>query len=471
MNKNKNMLIMIGIVTLACGQLYGLSPRQLAKLRRFETQLKERFAGRPERGQEGAWLEENRRIIGEIRRLDRPTAAEYQRRQDDFSGEIKAERARAIAEAETAQIIAALEREKIEAEAEAAQIIVALEKKRTMEEAEAAQKIAALERERKQEREAARIEEEARVPEEVVIAAEEIGHAIIDVKADIVQILAASPVRLTDINFSRIPLAIEKVRSIIAEKLVQFPQADFNALENEIDKLQTELANALIKNLKRLFKPTVEELGVIVKYISMLQGAKNPFNFDENQIKNPINNLINKDLILDKIFQGGLLLDHLKNADMELMRNAETHATYIANAVDQLLIVAYIKKLNRLSEEKKKANELTVVDFNATARAIQTMKWVIAHLYGQLQDGFGNDDVRLIDLTENINARKSELSNLKRQLYDIYGVKSGASENTIKILYSKFDPAEGKMFLGYSDEQADPLTDIPPTPKRRIRGG
>ena len=92
MNKNRNIFIMIGIVALASGQLYGLSPRQLAKLRKFETELKERFNRGPRSKREAdAWLEKNREIIGKIKRLDPPTAAEYQRRQNALAVKIKPE--------------------------------------------------------------------------------------------------------------------------------------------------------------------------------------------------------------------------------------------------------------------------------------------------------------------------------------------------------------------------------------------
>ncbi len=84
MNKNRNMLIMIGIVALVCGQLHGLNPRQLTQLRNLEKKLKTRFASGirgiqvfPDDTPTNNWLKENKDIIEKIRRLDRPSAAKY----------------------------------------------------------------------------------------------------------------------------------------------------------------------------------------------------------------------------------------------------------------------------------------------------------------------------------------------------------------------------------------------------------
>ncbi len=551
MNKNRNMLIMIGIVTLACGQLYGLSPRQLAKLRRFETELKERFAGRPERGQEGAWLEENRRIIGEIRRLDRPTAAEYQRRQDDFSGKIKAERERIEAEAEAAQKIAALERERqrerieaeaeaarkiaalererqrerIEAEAEAAQIIFALEKERAMEEDEAAQKIAALERERKQEREAARIEGEARErlaeerrraeEEEAVeaeipiveaeipaveaekerlaqeereiaaekekaeeeIAEEEIStaaatsiHKIIEnVKEIIRHTLAESPDQLPAIDFSLIPPAIENIRKMTER--IQLTQEDMKNLENETIQLQTELANALFANLVRLSRPIIEQINNMKTYIGTLI-VRNDFNINKNKIEDTINQI---DPRLASASQQNLLLDpdFFNKADQEAKDNARQAANNITTKVRELLdeFVGYIGHLNTLSEKKEGDNKLTVADFEATAQAIQTMKWVINNLFVQLQDNFVGNDVQLIyPIKVFIKGVNNTLSNLKKTLYGIYEVEQAFNEETGESI-------PGQITIKYDDQRigrrgrkeqtiADPLADIEPTFKK-----
>jgi len=80
---------MIGIVTLVCGQLYGLSPGQFTKLKILETQLQERFAASfTGEADLKTWATENQEIINRMRQLDRPTAARYQKQQDDLTKKV-----------------------------------------------------------------------------------------------------------------------------------------------------------------------------------------------------------------------------------------------------------------------------------------------------------------------------------------------------------------------------------------------
>lgn len=78
MNKGKNILAMLGFIIITCGQLYGLSPRQLARLRNLENQFNTRLEQGP--GENfGAWRAGMQGQVDRMRQIDRPTADYYQR--------------------------------------------------------------------------------------------------------------------------------------------------------------------------------------------------------------------------------------------------------------------------------------------------------------------------------------------------------------------------------------------------------
>jgi len=108
-----NILVLLGFITIFCSQLYGLTPRQLARLRSLETELKTRFKAGPGANPK-AWAARNQTIINQIRQLDPPSAADYQSRQDDFTREVKERIAREAAETRAGQA----EQERLEEAAE-----------------------------------------------------------------------------------------------------------------------------------------------------------------------------------------------------------------------------------------------------------------------------------------------------------------------------------------------------------------
>jgi hypothetical protein len=88
MNKGKNTLTILGFILFASGQLLGLSPRQLAKLRNLEKQLTARFNTDPG-ADPNTWAAGNQTIIGQIRQLDPRIAVSYQKQQDNLTREIR----------------------------------------------------------------------------------------------------------------------------------------------------------------------------------------------------------------------------------------------------------------------------------------------------------------------------------------------------------------------------------------------
>jgi len=98
MKQNTNIFVKTAVIVLICGQLQGLSRKQFFKLDQLKQELNVRYRrGVPARGGTD-WLEANRVIIEQMRKLDSPTAAMYQKKQKIFAQRV-AQRA-AVEEAE-----------------------------------------------------------------------------------------------------------------------------------------------------------------------------------------------------------------------------------------------------------------------------------------------------------------------------------------------------------------------------------
>ena len=104
MKQNTNIFIMIGIITLTCGQLHGLTRKQFFQLNQFKKQLDTRYKRGIPGINQADWLKENRKIIEQIRRLDRPTATTYQKKQNRFDQRIRKLRTAKAAKLEIAKL-------------------------------------------------------------------------------------------------------------------------------------------------------------------------------------------------------------------------------------------------------------------------------------------------------------------------------------------------------------------------------
>jgi len=103
MKQSTNIFIMMGVIVLVCGQLQGLTRRQFFELDQLKQELNMRYRGGvPARGQRGDWLEGNLALIEQIRRIDPPTAAMYQKKQDIFARRVVQRRVAEEVEAELA---------------------------------------------------------------------------------------------------------------------------------------------------------------------------------------------------------------------------------------------------------------------------------------------------------------------------------------------------------------------------------
>jgi len=111
MNKNKSLVLMIGIIALSCGQLFGLTRRQFQELDGLKKQLDQRFVDRWIGPTADAWLKENQNIIARMRRIDPKAAATYQQEQGRFQRTVREVRRQMLRAVEAEGRVENLQRE------------------------------------------------------------------------------------------------------------------------------------------------------------------------------------------------------------------------------------------------------------------------------------------------------------------------------------------------------------------------
>jgi len=400
MKQNANIFIIVGVIALVCGQLQGLTRRQFFELDQLKQQLDKRYnAGVPE-AEQGDWLDENVAIIKQIRRLDLPTAATYEKKQNIFVKRAELRRVREEAEESLAQISQA-----------------------------------------------------AAEPIEVKI--EMISKAIGDE-------LAKSPDQYDQIDFNKMIQPIQELKNeiILAKKRLTYRKLS-DLWRQEYIKLPTQHADAVLTNLTRLAHPIIDQVNRVKGYIEQLRKSGNSFNFDSNQINDPmIRKIVPR---LDSAYQKGLLLNirFLIMAQGLVQRDARKSADNITGHIAKLIgeLVAYVDKLNVLSRDNKANYRLSVENFNTTVQAILVMKNVTDDLYVKLQSIFRNGITLIEDLTEKIDLLAQELSRLKADLYNVYEVEKEAGDK-ITILYDTFSAVLDYTERKRSGFQDDLLTAI-----------
>jgi len=496
MNKNRNILITIGIIALASGQLYGLSPRQLAKLRRLETELKGRFAGSPRSEQKAhAWLQRNREIMGEIRKLDRPTANKYQNQLKTVETAIRL----AIKSRPKTVILTGSEiplEPKFE-EVEFSRLYdpeseIPLEPK--FEEVESlppsypeaelppqygpgaelfSPSYPELKEEEKRAEEklefAVTKEEKITSPIESLAAARPINEKIQEVQNNINYILGQSPDNFGKINFSPILDTIEDIKKMRGKVANKFLMMQNRQIVKNITDLKTQLVNAFFANLKNLSKPIIEEIDEMENYIHTLDTSKKPFKFDKTKIDNIVENQIIPRL--KAISQNKFFSKITTFTPEQFVEEARQDIKNIVNSVTKFLdrFIVYIGNLNSASKSKKQRDKLVPADFTKTAQAMLTVKWVGDELYFPFAKILDRTD-RLLENTidQELKNQDESLFQLKKELYTIYGVEPAFARK--KSFPYRLEPAEGKITINYLDKDGekqwdqleDPLQNINP---------
>ena len=107
MKQGTNVFVIIGLITLACGQLHGLTLEQSAKLDQLKQKLEIRYAKGIPSIEPMEWLRENGEIIEQIEELDFLAASPYKRKQNLFFKKIqyKRKQKKAKKRAETVKLI------------------------------------------------------------------------------------------------------------------------------------------------------------------------------------------------------------------------------------------------------------------------------------------------------------------------------------------------------------------------------
>ena len=82
MKRSTNILVMISVITLTCGQLHGLTPEQSVELNQLKKQLEARYAKGIPSIKPMEWLLKNGAIIEQIEELDLSSASAYKGEQN-----------------------------------------------------------------------------------------------------------------------------------------------------------------------------------------------------------------------------------------------------------------------------------------------------------------------------------------------------------------------------------------------------
>ena len=379
MKKNINVFIMMGIITLACGQLHGLTKREFFELNQLEQKLNARYTAGISVQDPDAWLDGNVTIIEQIRKLDPPTAVKYQKRQNLFA---KRARQGKVAEGvkEGAEKISKEGAERIRKEQEVAEAKVEAEK-----------------------------------------TVQKIQKMVQTVSKNINVQRAKSPEHYDKVDFSDIPTAIGTISQAITEAQGQLTEISYRSLQDKVNQLNTKLADAVLTNLLNLADPIIEHITSIDKYIEELHSGYDPFNFDNNKIENSINNEIQSRLY--SAYQQHLLLSenvHNKSQPKILINAIETAKKIVLQSEELLSrFTRYIQYLNRINQETKDSEEekLSVNNFVKTAQAIRVMDYVLKSLYSPLNSLFRNNIKLINNLTSNILGKENIISSLKTKLY------------------------------------------------------
>ncbi len=239
MNKGKNILTMLGFIIITCGQLYGLSPRQLARLRNLENQFNTRLEQGP--GENfGAWRAGMQGQVDRMRQIDRPTADYYQRIVQRL-GEGEAVREERIGE------MKGMEEERIKLEAQLAAMKAQL--------AEKDDTLAAYKAEL-----AAR--EEARVARE----------------REQERAFAAHLERINDL-YRNVIAVIDRVQTAMRSDTVEFTDKQPNQLKDYVEQFSNNLGTA--DNLADIFK-------------NLSAGAQSNFQYESYQLMGRLNRNFNE---------------------------------------------------------------------------------------------------------------------------------------------------------------------------------
>jgi len=402
MKQNSNIFIIIGVVALVFGRLLGLTRKEFFELDQLKQKLDKRYNAGVPTGKKDDWLDKNVAIIKQIRRLDRSTAVTYQKRQDIFLEKVQEQRKAQAVQERLAQISRA--------------------------------------------------------------AAKPIQGKIEAISKAIRDELAKSPDQYDQINFGQMIASIQELKNEITLARAGLTDRDLIDLRmQETIKLPKQLADAVLANLMRLARPIIDQVNEVKDYIEQRRKSSNPFDFDSDQIEDPIIREIKPRL--DSAYQAGLLLNpHFINIARGLawrfaMKKADNITSHIAQLLDEF--AGYIDELNGRSREDKNNNRLLAKNFDATVQAILVMKNVTDNLYAWLPSKFRYRVILIEDLTEKMNSLGQLLSGLKIGLYNIYGVEKGTGDK-ITILYDTFPDPLGGTKRKRSGLQDDLLTAIPP---------
>ena len=318
MKQNTNIFIMIGVITLVCGQLQALTKRQFFELDQLKQQLDKRYdAGIPEEGEQD-WLEQNVVIIEQMRRLDSPTAAEYQVDQDVFRETVEEQEIIKKGRARLEEI------EKGVPEEEAAEVA---EQERLAEGAG---------------------EEEAEEPEKkeaelIEVKIQALGKAITDE-------LAKSPARYAEIDFKPIYGNIEGLEQEIKLVEKKLTEDVFIHLLWKKDELTNQLANAVLDNLRKLAYPIIDEVKRIAEYIRETKRT----DFRKELVLAPITDVIIGRL--NRANQKGLLVDEvlMLGAAQDVRENAKVTAQTIIDQVN-ILFDTLTERIGLLNDDSQTA--------------------------------------------------------------------------------------------------------------------
>jgi len=396
MKQNTNILIITSFLTLACGQLQGLTKKQFRQLDQLRRELDKRFEEDIPNVEGYDWLITNEKIIEQMRQLDRPTAAVYQEQQNMFMQEVKVE------------------------EFEEGEYEISEDLKKTLAQFEGLYE-----------------------PVEAEITAQQNR-----IK------------QYSTVNFSKAYENIEKMKEQLAIIGIDLAQENIpggvdkflQASQEGMDALEKRLADAVFGNLVKLADPIIEELGTMKDHIEELSKSSNPFKFDENLIMTSI-----KDKIiprLDAIFQQGLLTKlFFKDLVAEnVWEDVSGKAQTIVESVNKFFekLYKYTDHLISLASSAKERSELKKSKFNITVEAILIMQNVLQDLYPKLKDVF--DKSGLLLLEEITFPEESEIiSPLKKDLYIAYEAKESSKKDKICVLDHKllwgalFDVTEDKL--------------------------
>ncbi len=427
MNKNRNKWIMIGIIAVTCGQLFGLTRKEFAQLNRFKKQIEARFAAGPEVGRLDAWSKENEAIIGQMRRLDRRTAAKYQRTQAIFTAQIAA----AGREAEALDLAATRARL---AQKEAAALHAQLEEAARARELEIKAKIEALALAETKTTEARDLLGQLGQAAQKLLRAE-------GLKVE-VEMLEKEITNLT-----------EALATVDAEK-----KETIARLEREVQNAR----NAKIQAMDNILTKAIAQNDPISRAIGLINPRSTPDEIDLIIIRK-----------IDPLFFYIRELLSVSWGDASQARRDQVleSATNLTKQIEGIVgnFGKHIVDRNANSQALKDNFQLSRKDFDDTAQAILAMKIVIAGLYEKLPQIFDNvfSAETKNELNRKIALPNKILSKLKTDLYNIYEARQakralGLYPQLGKITIQRPEKDEDDEIQSRSSDLDDPLRDIPP---------